>query len=128
MFLWILVLGAWSFCRPFPLELACPDSYRRLMKWIYVLSVSVVLWTTPILRAQDAATEERLNKLAGQIEDLRAGQDALGKRIEALGKDLESVRSAADKPACNYAGQDDLKRLAEAVKEVDRKRLEDYDK
>jgi len=98
------------------------------MKPISILLAAAALTAGPAVRAQDAATEERLNKLAGQIEDLRAGQDALGKRLEALTKDIDGLRSALDKPAGNYAGQDDLKRLAEAVKEVDRKRLEDYDK
>jgi LysM repeat protein len=96
------------------------------MKRIAILLVAIALCSG--LRAQDAATEERLNKLAGQIEDLRAGQDALGKRIEALAKEMDNFRSALEKPSGNYAAQDDLKHLAEAVKEVDRKRLEDYDK
>ena len=113
---------------PFTLELTCPDSYRQLMKRISILLVGLALSTEPLLRAQDAATEERLNKLTGQFEDLRAGQDALGKRIESLGKEIENLRSALDKPAGNYASQEDLKRLAEGVKEIDRKRLEDYDK
>jgi LysM repeat protein len=98
------------------------------MKRISILLVGLALGTAPLLRAQDAATEERLNKLTGQFEDLRAGQDALGKRIESLGKEIENLRSALDKPAGNYASQEDLKRLAEGVKEIDRKRLEDYDK
>jgi LysM repeat protein len=80
------------------------------------------------LFAQDAASEERFNKLAGQIEDLRAGQESLGKKIEALLKEVDNLRAQADKPAGNYASEEDLKRLADAVKEIDRKRLEDYEK
>ncbi len=98
------------------------------MKRIAVLVMGIALFAGPVLRAQDAASEERFNKLAGQIEDLRAGQEALGKRIETLGKAIESLRSQADKPSGNYASDEDLKRLAEAVKEIDRKRLEDYEK
>jgi len=98
------------------------------MKRISILLAAFSLFTVPVLRAQDAATEERLNKLAGRIDDLVAGQEAIGKRIEALGREVENLRSSMDKPAGNYAGQEDLKRLAEAVKEIDRKRLEDYDK
>jgi LysM repeat protein len=90
--------------------------------------LGVALCAGPALRAQDAASEERFNKLAGQIEDLRAGQEALGKRIEALLKHFESMRGQMDKPSGNYASDEDLKRLAEAVKEIDRKRLEDYEK
>ena len=98
------------------------------MKRIFVLFAAFALYAAPPVRAQDAATEERLNKLAGQIEDIKATQDVFGKRIEMLSKDIENLRSALDKPTGNYAAQDDLKHLADAVKEVDRKRLEDYDK
>ena len=98
------------------------------MKPILLLLAATVVCAAPGLRAQDAATEERLNKLAGQIEDIRAAQDVFGKRLEALSKDIENLRSALDKPTGNYAAQEDLKHLADAVKEVDRKRLEDYDK
>jgi LysM repeat protein len=110
------------------LELCIAHFYRRRMKRILLLLAASTLFTTPVLRAQDAATEERLNKLAGRIEDLTASQEALGKRIEALGRDIESLRASMDKPTGNYAGQEDLKHLAEAVKEIDRKRLEDYEK
>src|SRR5213592_2349438 len=81
----------------FLLELAAAASYCRRMKRISCLLITLSLCATPAARSQDAATEERLNKLSGQIEDL-------------------------------IAAQKDLKHLAEAVKEVDRKRLEDYDK
>ena len=98
------------------------------MKRNLSLFAAFALCMAPTVRAQDAATEERLNKLAGQIEDIKAAQDVFGKRIETLSKDIENLRSALDKPTGNYAAQEDLKHLADAVKEVDRKRLEDYDK
>jgi LysM repeat protein len=110
------------------LELRIGGSYRRRMKWIVLFLAATAVSVTPPLRAQDAATEERLNKLAGQIDDIRAAQDVFGKRLEALSKDIENLRSALDKPSGNYAAQEDLKRVFEAVKEVDHKRLEDYDK
>jgi LysM repeat protein len=98
------------------------------MKRIFLVLAATALFVPSALRGQDAATEERLNKLAGQIEDLKASQDVTAKRIEALSKDIENLRSTLDKPSGNYASQEDLKHLADAVKEVDRKRLEDYDK
>ncbi len=98
------------------------------MKRICVLLAVVELGTAPVGRAQDAATEERLNKLSGQIEDLIAGQNAQRKHLEALAKEIESVREQAGKPQGNYASAEDVKRLAEALKDVDRKRLEDYEK
>jgi LysM repeat protein len=98
------------------------------MKRISFLLVTLALWTTPMLRADDAATEERLNKLAGRIDDLTAGQEALRKQIQALEREVESLREQMAKPAGTYASPEDLKRLAETVKEVDRKRIEDAER
>lgn len=98
------------------------------MKRISFFLLLFALAEAPALRGQDAATEERLNKLSGQIEDLIAGQKAQQKHLADLAKELENVREQAAKPTGNYASQEDLKHLAEALKEVDRKRLDDYDK
>lgn len=95
------------------------------MKRISLLLVGLALYCAPTLRAEDAATEERLNKLAGRIDDLVAGQESLRNRIQALERDIESVREQAAKPTGNYASQEELKRLADAVKEVDQKRIKD---
>src|SRR3974390_1165387 len=98
------------------------------MKRISFLLAAMALWAAPALHAQDAATEERLNKLAGQIEDLKAGQDSLHKQVEALLKEMDNLRDQAGKPSGNYAAQEDLKHVADAVKEVDQKRIEDAEK
>jgi LysM repeat protein len=98
------------------------------MKRISCLLIALSLCATPAAPSQDAATEERLNKLSGQIEDLIAAQKELKQRITALNRELESVREQSAKPSANYAAADDLRQLAEAVKVIDRKRLEDYDK
>ncbi len=95
------------------------------MKRISFILLAIGFCAASTLRAQDAATEERLNKLSGQIEDLIAGQKAFHKQIEALGRELEGLREQANKPNTSYAGQDDLKKLREAILEVDRKRIED---
>jgi len=98
------------------------------MKRLSFLLAALTLCVGSSLRAQDAATEERFNKLAGQIEDLRAGQDALRHQLEGLAKEVDSLREQLNKPPGNYASQEDLKRVADAVKEVDRKRTEDAEK
>ena len=99
-----------------------------VMKQISLLLIILSLGAVPTVRAQDAATEERLNKLSGQIEDLIAGQKQEKERLASFARELESLREQSSKPTASYAAQEDLKRLADAVKEVDRKRLEDYDK
>jgi LysM repeat protein len=87
----------------------------------------MALFLSAVAQAQDAAVEERLNKLSGYIEELQTANVSLDKRITSLVKELESVREA-NKATGSVATQDDVQRLAEAIKEVDRKRLEDYEK
>jgi LysM repeat protein len=98
------------------------------MKRISFLILTLTLASAPFARGQDAATEERLNRLSGQIEDLIAAQKAQHKQIAELAKEIESLRDQSGKPNASYASQEDLKRLAEAVKEIDRKRTDDHEK
>ena len=98
------------------------------MKRISFLLVTLALCAAPAVRAQDAATLERLDKLAGRIEDLTAAQEALKKQMSELSRELERVREQSAKPSANYARQEDLNLLAEKIKEVDRKRMDDAEK
>ena len=98
------------------------------MKPVSFLLITLSLCALPAARSQDAATEERLNKISGQILDLIAGQKQEQERLAAIARELESVREQASKPTGNYAAQEDLKRLHDELKDVDRKRLEDNDK
>jgi LysM repeat protein len=98
------------------------------MKRISFLLMMLALWVGVPARAQDAATEERLNKLNGRIEDLMAAQESMKAQLQTLTKEIDSLRGQVNTPSGNYASQEDLKRVADAVKEIDRKRLEDYDK
>jgi LysM repeat protein len=98
------------------------------MKRISILLVTCSLWLAPGAPAQDAATQERLDKLSGKIEDLLAAQEITKKQIAELGRELEAVRAQASKPQPTYASHEDLKRVADAVTEESRKRVEDYDK
>jgi hypothetical protein len=97
------------------------------MKRISFLLVLLALCLPASLRAQDAVTEERLNKLSGRLEDIIANQEALNKRMNELESELRTVREQANKPTPDFASQEDLKRVADAVKEVDRKRMQDND-
>ncbi len=99
------------------------------MKRFSLLLASILMLSfPPMLKGQDAATQEKLNQLSGKIEDLIAGQDAQKKIISELRKEIESLRSEQSKPNTSYATPDDLKRLAHAIEEVDRKRADDYEK
>jgi LysM repeat protein len=98
------------------------------MKRISFLLVTLALCAGPAARGQDAATQERLDKLSGRIEDLTAAQEALKKQISELTRELEGVREQSGKPNTSYARPEDLNRLAEKVQEVDRKRMDDAEK
>jgi LysM repeat protein len=98
------------------------------MKRISLLMITLAFGASPAIRAQDAATEERISKLNGTIADLRESQDSLKKHIERLAKEIEALREQASKPTGNYASAEDLKTLAKSVEEVDHKRIKDYEK
>ena len=110
----------------FPLAENAAGFYVRRMKRIsFFLAVGLLAWPE-IVCSQDAATEERLNKLSAQVQDVVEMQSAQSKRIEALSKELLNMQQEqSGKPVANYASQDDLKELAAKLKEVDRKRQED---
>lgn len=78
--------------------------------------------------AADAEVEERLNKLSGQIEDVLAAQHAQRVRLDELAKEINNLRDQQDKPSVPYATQDSVTRLLKGIEEVDRKRLDDYEK
>jgi septal ring factor EnvC (AmiA/AmiB activator) len=81
------------------------------MKRISLLLLTLALCAPPAVRAQDAATQERLDKLSGRIEDLTAAQEAMKKQMTELSKELQSVREQASKPTGNYARPEDLNLL-----------------
>lgn len=95
------------------------------MKIISILLAAVWLCGGLAAQAQDAAVEERLNKLSGQVEDLLAAKAEQDKRIAVLLREVEGLRDQLGKPSPNYASVEDVRKLAETVKEVDRKRIED---
>ncbi len=98
------------------------------MKRISFLLVSLALCGAPALRAQDAATQERLDKLSGRIDDLTAGQEAIKKQINELSREVETLREQLGKPNTSYASREELSGLAEKIKEVDQKRIDDAEK
>jgi LysM repeat protein len=78
--------------------------------------------------AQDTATQQQLDKLSGQIQDLLDAQAQTGKRIEAMEHEISELRDKVNTPQVNdSASRDDLKSLASQVQEIDRKRQDDRD-
>lgn len=80
------------------------------------------------LRAQDAATQQQLDKLSGQVQDLVAAQGKHDQVLAELRRDISELREKVNTPLVNdSASREDLKALAEKVQEIDRKRQEDRD-
>ncbi|HEY5232077.1 MAG TPA: LysM peptidoglycan-binding domain-containing protein [Verrucomicrobiae bacterium] len=80
-------------------------------------------------RAQDAATQQQLDKLSGQIQDLQETVKLHDKRIGALEKQVSDLSDKLSQPAVNdYASTDDLKKLAAQLQEIDQKRQDDNQK
>ena len=98
------------------------------MKRIFFFLIALSLCGGRELRGQDAATEERLNKLNGLVQDLLEDKAHQRKQIESLSREIQSLREQVSKPTGNYATQDDLRTLARKVQEIDQKRVEDYER
>src|SRR5271170_1240299 len=96
---------------------------RKISLWLLMGALTVGTG-----RAQDAATQQQLDKLAGQIQDLTDAQVQQSKRIEAVEKELADLGEKVNQPVVNNsASVDDLKKLAEQVQEIDQKRQDDRD-
>ena len=85
------------------------------------------------VRAQDSASaalssqeaEENYKSLRGKVQDMIEAQAANAQQIRNLEKEIAYLRDQTGKPNTSYASQEDLKRLAETVQEIDRKREAD---
>ena len=103
-------------------------SIVRYMKRISFFLTLALLVPPVLVRAQDAATEERLNKLSAQIQDLIDAKNSQNKQIDELARALEALQQQINKPNASYASQEDVKLLAEKLQEIDRKRLDDNER
>jgi septal ring factor EnvC (AmiA/AmiB activator) len=94
---------------------------RKISLWALIF-----IFTAFAARAQDTATQQQLDKLSGQIQDLLEAQAQNGKRMDALEREIRDLRDKVNTPPpTDSASRDDLKALAEKIQEVDRKRIED---
>ena len=61
---------------------------KRILVWFFILSFSLAT-----ARAQDDATQQQINKLNGQFQDLLDAQAVQAKRITALEKEISELES-----------------------------------
>jgi LysM repeat protein len=96
---------------------------KKISLWVLTL-----IFTASLAWAQDAATQQQLDKLSGQIQDMLDSQTQQSKRIEALEKEISDLRDKVNTPVANdYVNHDELKKIADQISEVDRKRQSDSD-
>jgi len=96
---------------------------KKISLWLFILAFSTVA-----VRAQDAETTERLNKVEGYVQDLLAAREAQDKHMAALEKEIADLRDKLNQPgANNYASADDLQKLAGQVQELAKKQQADND-
>lgn len=96
---------------------------KRILIWLLALSLSVAA-----ARAQDDATQQQINELNGRIQNLTDSQTVQAKRITALEKEISELRDKSSQPgATDIASADDLKKLADQVQEIDKKRQADQE-
>jgi len=88
----------------------------------------MLIFTAPLAPAQDTATQQQLDKLSGQIQDVQDALRLQDQRIAALEKEIAELRDKVNTPVVSdSASRDDLKKLAEQVQEIDQKRQADRD-
>lgn len=90
---------------------------------------------TPMLRGQDTSSaaqvaarqeaQENYQTLSNTVDDLLKARESTAKQLNDMTRQIAELRDQAGKPTGNYASQDDLKRLADAIQEIDRKREAD---
>ena len=97
------------------------------MKRIFTFLTAILLCAATPSPAQDAATDEKIKKLTGLVQDLQETKESQRKQIESLSKEIQTLREQMAKPTGNYASQDDLRELAKKVQEIDNKRQADKD-
>jgi LysM repeat protein len=96
---------------------------RKILLWLFIF-----VFTASLARAQDDATQQQIDKLSGQIQDLLDAQAAQGKRIDSLEKQVSDLSDKLSQPAAaDSASADDLKKLAEQVQELAKKQQDDND-
>ena len=97
------------------------------MKKISLLLLFVTLSVVPVF-AQESGTQLQIDQLRGKLQDLTEAQEAQAKRIEAVIKKIDELSEKVNTPKVNNsASAEDLKALAETVKEIDKKRQSDRD-
>jgi LysM repeat protein len=113
----------------FAVALGAGGSYFRGMKRVLIM---ISLLAVPLARGQETPTAASLPEIAenykimkGQLDDLRDANTALKSQIADMQSKIDALTAQQGKPSGNYASQDDVKALKDAIEAVDKKRMAD---
>jgi septal ring factor EnvC (AmiA/AmiB activator) len=115
----------------FPLEVSFMDSYFNMMKILSVPLFAALLAGLCTVNGQEldkAEAAEKLTRLAADIEAVQASNATIQKKFSSLNDEIRSTKEEITRlhtANSNSSTQDDLKKLAEKIMEVDRKREAD---
>jgi LysM repeat protein len=100
---------------------------KTISCWFLIFTLMAAV--TPRTHAQDSATQQQLDQLSSSIQDIQASLTQQNKRITDLESKISAMQDKLNAPGGNdYASSDDLKKLAQQVQEIDKKRQEDNQK
>ncbi|HTR41494.1 MAG TPA: LysM domain-containing protein [Pseudomonadales bacterium] len=100
---------------------------KTISCWFLIFTLMAAV--TPRVRAQDSATQQQLDQLSSSIQDIQSSLTQQNKRITDLESKISAMQDKLNTPGGNdYASSDDLKKLAQQVQEIDKKRQEDNQK
>jgi septal ring factor EnvC (AmiA/AmiB activator) len=77
--------------------------------------------------AEQQGVDEKFKRIAADIESLLTANQLLQDKVSALKDELQQIRTEQSRLAASAVTPDDLKRLAQKIEEVDKKRQEDKD-
>jgi hypothetical protein len=107
------------------------------MKRVFILFVIPILLLRLPVMAQDTTTaadvaareaaDERYKRLAADLQAVQSDNEALHAKLTAMEQEIQTLRDTQAHSADNSGIQDQLKKLAETIQEVDKKRLADKD-
>lgn len=75
--------------------------------------------------AEQQGMEEKFKRITTDLQSLLTANQLLQDKVAALKEELQQIRAEQSRLAASAVSPDDLKRLAQKIEEVDKKRLED---
>ena len=67
---------------------------KKISLWLLVFTLAV-----GVARGQDSGTQQQIDKLSGQIQDILAAQEQQSKQLAALQKQLSDLSDKVNAPA-----------------------------